>query len=126
MDMEIIENKLKDLRNSFTMECDDFNDKAKDILGFILQNGELDYYEVPDTFALNFRNQNIELNDKDIKNIDNFLNMLHEAMPEGFDIIWNKQTCESPYFVMRPEFGAGSDCVNLYVYSKSKKDETNV
>lgn len=38
--MEIIENKLKDLRNSFTMECDDFNDKAKDILGFILQNGE--------------------------------------------------------------------------------------
>lgn len=89
-------------------------------------NDELDYYEVPDTFALNFRNQNIELNDKDIKNIDNFLNMLHEAMPEGFDIIWNKQTCESPYFVMRPEFGAGSDCVNLYVYSKSKKDETNV
>lgn len=40
MDMEIIESKLKDLRNSFTMECDDFNDKAKDILGFILHDGE--------------------------------------------------------------------------------------
>lgn len=36
----MIEAKLKDLRNSFTMECDDFNDKAKDILGVILQNGE--------------------------------------------------------------------------------------
>lgn len=40
MDKNMIEAKLKDLRNSFTMECDDFNDKAKDLLGFILQNGE--------------------------------------------------------------------------------------
>lgn len=89
-------------------------------------NDELDYYEVPDTFALNFRNQNVELTDKEIKNIDNFLDMLHQAMPEGFDIIWNKDTCESPYFVMKPEFGYGCDCVSLYVYSKSKKNEADV
>lgn len=40
MDKNMIGIKLKDLRNSFTMECDDFNDKARDLLGFILQNGE--------------------------------------------------------------------------------------
>ncbi len=40
MDMNIIEAKLKDLRNSFMMECDDFNDKAKDIFATILDSGE--------------------------------------------------------------------------------------
>ena len=82
-------------------------------------NDELDYYEVPDTFALNQRNRDLELDKKDIKNIDNFLNNLHKKMPEGFEINWDEQSCGSPFFDKYPEFGLGSDCVYLRVYPKN-------
>ncbi len=89
-------------------------------------NDELDYYETPDTFALNVRNQYIELTEEEINDIDNFLDELHKEIPEGFDIVWDKKSCESPYFEHKPEFGLGGDCVKLYVYSKSKKNEADV
>lgn len=82
-------------------------------------NDELDYYEVPDTFALNQRNRDLELNDEEIKNIDDFLDGLHKKMPEGFEISWDEQSCGSPFFSKYPEFGLGSECVCLRVYPKN-------
>lgn len=82
-------------------------------------DGKLDYYDTPDTFALNQLNANVELNEKDKKNIDEFVSMLKEKMPEGFDIDWDKESCESPEFEQFPEFGLGMDCVLLRVYPKN-------
>jgi len=89
-------------------------------------NNFLDYYDVPESTAINEQNKYLELNDDDIKNIDGFINNLKKAMPDGFTIVWDKESCDSPYFERKPEFGLACECVKLYVYSKSKKNETNV
>lgn len=82
-------------------------------------DGKLDYYEVPDTFALNEINRNLELNHEDIRNIDKFLSYLYKEMPEGFELGWDNDSCESPFFYRRPAFGLPMDCVYLRIYPKN-------
>lgn len=81
-------------------------------------DGTLDYYDVPDTFALNEYNRNLELGEDDVKRIDAFIEDLHKAIPDGFTIMWDKESCESPSFESKPAFGLGIECVSLYVYKK--------
>lgn len=88
-------------------------------------NDELDYYDIPDTFALNQLNRDIELNDEDIKNIDEFVNMLNTNIPGGYTIDWDKESCESPSFEPYPEFGLAMDCVILRVYPKGNNNDNN-
>lgn len=82
-------------------------------------DGKLDYYETPDTFALNQMNINVELNGEDHKNINKFVSTLKEKMPEGFNIVWDEESCGSPYFHPCPEFGKPMECVILRVYPKN-------
>lgn len=82
-------------------------------------NGELDYYEVPDTFAINNMNRYSELNEKEKKDIDKFVAKLNEKMPEGFDISWDDEECGSPSFTYSPAFGGPIECVGLRVYPKN-------
>lgn len=82
-------------------------------------NGKDDFYDVPDTFALNERNRYLELDKEEIKNIDKFISKLKKLMPEGFDIDWDDESCGSPFFHPCPEFGLGMDCVVLRVYPKN-------
>ena len=79
-------------------------------------NNFLDYYEVPESHAINEYNRNLELNDKDIKNIDEFVADLHDVMPDGFTIDWDVESVGSPYFDPHPAFGLAMDCVKLRVY----------
>ena len=58
----------------------------------------------------------MELNDEDIKNIDEFVADLHKAMPDGFTIDWDVESVGSPYFDPHPAFGLAVDCVKLRVY----------
>lgn len=85
-------------------------------------NDEKDCYDIPDTFALNQYNRDLELNDEDIKNIDEFVNGLNEAMPNGYTIDWDEESCGSPFFDSRPEFGLAMDCVILRVYPKDEQE----
>lgn len=84
---------------------------------------ELDYYDIPDTFALNQLNRDIELDDDDIKNIDEFVNQLNTNISGGYTIDWDKESCESPSFEPYPEFGLAITCVILRVYPKDNKSE---
>lgn len=79
-------------------------------------NNSLDYYEIPESHAINEYNRNLELNDEDIKNIDKFVAELHKAMPDGFTIDWDVESVGSPYFDPHPAFGLAMDCVKLRVY----------
>lgn len=83
------------------------------------QNDELDYYEIPESHAINEYNRYLELNDEDIKNIDDFVADLHKAMPDGFTIDWDVESVGSPHFEPHPAFGLAMDCVKLRVYPKS-------
>lgn len=82
-------------------------------------DGFLDYYERPDTFAINEYMRYTELSKEDKKNIDKFIKQLKKWMPEGFDIVWDEESCGSPYYYCRPEFGGGCECVILRVYPKN-------
>lgn len=82
-------------------------------------NDSLDYYEVPESFALNVRNNGIELNDEDLKNIKEFVSMLNKLMPNGFTIDWDVESVGSPEFRTDPEFGLAMDCVKMYAYKKA-------
>lgn len=106
----------KEMWNIYNIPIYAINEICRQVLD---PDGKLDYYETPDTFALNQLNANVELNEKDHKNIDEFVSMLKEKMPEGFDIDWDKESCESPDFNPYPEFGLGMDCVLLRVYPKN-------
>lgn len=79
-------------------------------------NDSLDYYEIPESHAINEYNRYLELSDKDIKNIDEFVADLHEVMPDGFTIDWDVESVGSPYFDPHPAFGLAVDCVRLRVY----------
>ena len=81
-------------------------------------NNLLDYYDVPESHAINEQNRYLELNDEDIKNIDEFVADLHKAMPDGFTIDWDMESVGSPYFDPHPAFGLAMDCVTLRVYPK--------
>ncbi len=81
-------------------------------------NDSLDYYDIPESHAINEQNRYLELNDEDIKNIDEFVANLHKAMPDGFTIDWDVESVGSPYFDIHPAFGLAVDCVKLRVYSK--------
>lgn len=81
-------------------------------------DGALDSYDIPDTFAINEYNRYLELTEEEIKDIDEFLDELHERMPNGFDIVWDKVSLGSPSFEYKPAFGLGVECVTLYVYQK--------
>lgn len=81
-------------------------------------DGSLDYYDVPESHAINMMNLNLELNDEDIKNIDGFVNNLNKKYPDGFDIKWDEPSIGSPYFDTKPEFGLACDCVTLRIYKK--------
>ena len=81
-------------------------------------NNLLDYYDVPESHAINEQNRYLELNDEDIKNIDEFVADLHKAMPDGFTIDWDMESVGSPYFDPHPAFGLAVDCVKLRVYPK--------
>ena len=81
-------------------------------------NNLLDYYDVPESHAINEQNRYLELNDEDIKNIDEFVADLHKAMPDGFTIDWDMESVGSPYFDPHPAFGLAMDCVKLRVYPK--------
>lgn len=82
-------------------------------------NGALDYYDIPESHAINEMNRYLELSDEDIKNIDDFVANLHKAMPDGFTIDWDVESVGSPYFERRPAFGLAMDCVKLRVYPKN-------
>lgn len=86
-------------------------------------NGELDYYEIPESHAINEYNRYLELNDEDIKNIDDFVAGLNKAMPQGFTIDWDEESVGSPYFEPYPAFGKAMDCVKLRVYPKAETTE---
>lgn len=88
-------------------------------------NDELDYYEVPESTAINNHNRYLELNNEDIKNINDFVSNLHKAMPEGLTIDWDVESVGSPYLTRHPAFGLTVDCVKLRVYPKIKKDVDN-
>lgn len=81
-------------------------------------DGSLDYYDIPESHAINMMNLNLELNDEDIKNIDGFVNNLNKKYPDGFDIKWDEPSIGSPYFDSKPEFGLACDCVTLRIYKK--------
>lgn len=81
-------------------------------------DGSLDYYDVPESHAINMMNLNLELNDEDIKNIDGFVNNLNKKYPDGFDIKWDEPSIGSPYFDSKPEFGLACDCVTLRIFKK--------
>ena len=82
-------------------------------------DGTKDYYEVPESHALNELNRGVELTKKEEKVIDGFLADLKERMPEGFDIVWDEESCGSPFFSYSPAFGLPMDCVLLRVYPKN-------
>lgn len=86
-------------------------------------NGELDYYEIPESHAINEYNRYLELNDEDIKNIDDFVAGLNKAMPQGFTIDWDEESVGSPYFEPYLAFGKAMDCVKLRVYPKAETTE---
>lgn len=88
-------------------------------------NDELDYYDIPESHAINEYNRNLELTEEDIKNIDGFVADLHKAMPDGFTIDWDVESIGSPSFEPHPAFGLAMDCVKLRVYPKVKKDADN-
>lgn len=88
-------------------------------------NDFLDYYEIPESHAINEYNRYLELNDEDIKNIDEFVAGLNKAMPQGFTIDWDVESVGSPYFEPYPAFGKAMDCVKLRVYPKIQKDADN-
>lgn len=79
---------------------------------------ELDYYDIPESVAINEYNRYLELNDEDVKNIDGFVAGLWEVMSGGFTIDWDVESVGSPYFDPSPIFGEGSACVKLRVYPK--------
>ena len=83
-------------------------------------NDFLDYYEVPESHAINEYNRYLELNDEEIKNIDEFVANLNKIMPQGFTIDWDEESIGSPYFEPYPAFGKAMDCVKLRVYPKAK------
>lgn len=85
-------------------------------------NGALDYYEIPESTAINEYNRYLELNDEDVENINTFVNRLRNAMPEGFTIDWDAESVGSPYFDPRPAFGKAMDCVKLRVYPKKNNN----
>lgn len=86
-------------------------------------NDELDYYEIPESFAINNYNRYLELNGEDIKNIDEFVADLHKVIPNGFTIDWDVESIGSPYSEPYPEFGKAMDCVKLRVYPITKETE---
>ncbi len=88
-------------------------------------NDELDYYDIPETHAIIEQNRYLELNDEDIKNIDDFVAYLHKAMPDGFTMDWDAESVGSPYFEPHPVFGLAMDCVKLRVYPKPPKEDVN-
>ena len=89
---------------------------CKDVLD---PDGTKDYYEIPESHALNELNRYVELTKKDEKVINDFLTDLKERMPEGFDIVWDEESCGSPFFSYCPAFGLPMDCVILRVYPKN-------
>ena len=96
------------------------------ICKFILDPNEtLDYYNIPESHAINEYNRNLELNDEDIKNIDEFIANLNKMMPQGFTIDWDEESVGSPYFDSYPAFGKAMDCVKLRVYPKNQEDVDN-
>ena len=78
---------------------------------------KLDYYDVPESDTINMQSRYLELNDEDIKNIDDFVAKLRMALPDGFTIDWDEESIGSPYFTTCPAFGLAIDCVKLRVYS---------
>lgn len=78
----------------------------------------LDYYEIPESHAICEQNRYLELNDDDIKNIDEFVAGLHKVLPDGFTIDWDVESIASPSFDPYPAFGLAMDCVKLRVYPK--------
>lgn len=88
-------------------------------------NDFLDYYEVPESHAINEYNRYLELNDEDIKNIDGFIADLNKVIPQGFTIDWDVKSVGSPYFDSYPAFGKAMDCVKLRVYPKNQEDADN-
>ena len=82
-------------------------------------NGMLDYYDIPESHAINEYNRYLELNDEEIKDIDDFVADLHKAMPDGFTIDWDVESVGSPSFEPYPAFGLAMDCVKLRVYPKN-------
>lgn len=82
----------------------------------------LDYYDIPESHAINEQNRYLELNDEDIKNIDEFVADLHKVIPQGFTIDWDEESVGSPYFEPYPAFGKAMDCVKLRVYPKNQED----
>lgn len=79
-------------------------------------NDSLDYYEIPESHAINEQNRYLELNDEDTKNINEFVANLHKVMPDGFTIDWDEESVGSPYFEPHPAFGLAMDCVKLRIY----------
>lgn len=82
-------------------------------------NGMLDYYDIPESHAINEYNRYLELDDEEIKNIDDFVADLHKAMPDGFTIDWDVESVGSPSFEPHPAFGLAMDCVKLRVFPKN-------
>ncbi len=86
-------------------------------------NDELDYYEIPESTTIRNQNYCLELDEEDVKNIDEFVADLHKAIPEGFTIDWDAVSVGSPYFEPYPAFGKAMDCVKLRVYPNNKNTE---
>lgn len=85
-------------------------------------NDLLDYYEVPESHAINEYNRDLKLNDEDIKNIDEFVADINKVIPQGFTIDWDAESVVSPYFEPYPAFGKAMDCVKLRVYPKKQEN----
>lgn len=113
------------LAEEFVYDEDEMYDKysipiwaVKPICKLILDpNDEFDYYEVPESVALNMAYTD-ELTDDENKSIESFVKELNKAMPNGFIIDWDDESCGSPYFDAKSEFGDGDECVTLRVYEK--------
>ena len=107
-------------------DWEDYENDQVMIDEFILDPNEtLDYYNIPESHAINEYNRNLELNDEDIKNIDEFIANLNKMMPQGFTIDWDEESVGSPYFDSYPAFGKAMDCVKLRVYPKNQEDVDN-
>lgn len=106
----------KEMWNSYHIPVYAIDRICKEVLD---PDDKLDYYERPDTFAINELTRYIEVEDDEKKAMNEFISQLKKRMPEGFDIVWDEQSCGSPSFYRYPAFGEGCECVKIRVYPKN-------
>lgn len=81
------------------------------------EDNMFDSYSIPSYAICAIENDDFSgLENEDIDNINQFLSMLDEAMPNGYTFWWDEESLNSPYFSRTPEFGLPADCVLLRVY----------